>query len=133
MFSSSSAHLSQKDIMEIVEYQSQTRVPSPPPPQLHSGAPGGHGQKVRIYIETLFPQFRLHLVLFCRLLEVLLQRAREEEGNTRTGTEAATGPPHPTPPSSPTPTRTPGEQTNTNNDNNLHAQINQPTRCVTLQ
>ena len=45
---------------------------------------------------------------------MLLQRAREEEGNTRTGTEAATGPPHPTPPSSPTPTRTPGEQTNTN-------------------
>ena len=50
MFSSSSAHLSQKDIMEIVEYQSQTRVPSPPPPQLQSGASGGHGQKVRIYL-----------------------------------------------------------------------------------
>ena len=44
--------------MEIVEYQSQTRVPSPPPPQLQStGASGGHGQKVRIFIEDFANTF----------------------------------------------------------------------------
>ena len=91
MFSSPSAHLSQKDIMEIVEYQSQTRVPSPPPAHLQSGASGGHGQKVRIYIETLFPQFSLFFGLILQTAGSVTAKGEGGGGKHKNGNGSSNG------------------------------------------